>query len=90
MDSENMTNQPKDGGPAFPHVSTDDEGAAMTRKRLIAATSHAAYCMWHDVLIHPVCGLLWSLRLIVPGLGRMGDRLHYWSTNWPWRWPDER
>lgn len=47
--------------------------------------THLLYCLWHDVLVHPICGLLWCVRQWLPASGRAGDRLHYWSTEWPWR-----
>ncbi len=42
------------------------------------------YCIWHDVIVHPCCAVLWSTRMWWPMVGSLGDRLHMWSTGcWP-------
>lgn len=41
---------------------------------------HAVYSLWHDCLVHPCCGVMWSLRGWLPRIGAIADRLHNWDA----------
>lgn len=41
------------------------------------------YVVWHDIIVHPIAGLLWAFRPWVDAFGKAGDWLHYKSTEWP-------